>query len=449
MHWSDPQRADLSRPKSNAPGPAGRRRGAGSVTSGLIGAVLVRLLVGLAVAAFAVLRLRSDALVVLAVLATVVGVAGVARNRSGRHPVEHRAIIVADGDALAPMIGDLARRDDWQLVGAFGRCERVARARGVRWLGGTDDLEHFVADRSEEPPVEVVVVASESMRDDSVRVALARARRAGVDVVIDSGVRGVDSRRLRPVGSRDNGWMSLRHERCPSIRAVAKRSLDVVVASSMLLIAAPLMAVVAIAVKTSDGGPVWFEQWRVGRDGRRFRMRKFRTMVVDAENRLAGLAAKNERQGGPLFKLDDDPRVTSVGRFLRATSLDELPQLFHVLSGSMSLVGPRPALPSEVAEFDPRLGSRHDVRPGITGLWQIEARDDASFDAYRRCDVFYVENWSLRLDLAILARTFPAVLGRGWRAFRRRTTTRPDRVAWPAAAGRSATAGWIGVGHDR
>ncbi len=139
-------------------------------------------------------------------------------------------------------------------------------------------------------------------------------------------------------------------------------------------------------------------------------MIKFRSMCVDAEARLASLRAANERTG-PLFKLDGgDPRVTRIGKFLRATSLDELPQLINVLRGDMSLVGPRPALASEVAEFPAELNARHQVRPGITGLWQVEARDNPSFEAYRRLDLFYVENWSLALDLIILLGTIDQVL---------------------------------------
>ena len=147
-----------------------------------------------------------------------------------------------------------------------------------------------------------------------------------------------------------------------------------------------------------------YKQQRVGRDGRLFEMVKFRSMVVDADARLAALEAGNERRG-PLFKMEQDPRITRIGRFLRATSLDELPQLFNVLSGTMSLVGPRPALPSEVAEFPEELNARHQVRPGITGLWQVEARDNPSFEAYIRLDLFYVQNWTLATDLLILLGT--------------------------------------------
>jgi lipopolysaccharide/colanic/teichoic acid biosynthesis glycosyltransferase len=156
---------------------------------------------------------------------------------------------------------------------------------------------------------------------------------------------------------------------------------------------------------------VLFKQTRVGTNGVHFKLYKFRTMVVDAEARLGALAERNDRSG-PLFKMANDPRVTRVGRFLRASSLDELPQVFNVLRGDMSLVGPRPALPAEVAMFDEELRDRTRVKPGITGLWQIEARDNPSFTAYRRLDLYYVENWSVSLDIVILLATVEHVITR-------------------------------------
>jgi lipopolysaccharide/colanic/teichoic acid biosynthesis glycosyltransferase len=179
-----------------------------------------------------------------------------------------------------------------------------------------------------------------------------------------------------------------------------------------------VLAVSAILIKVRDRGPVFFRQTRVGRDGEPFTVLKLRTMCVDAEARLAEVRALNERHG-PLFKMEHDPRVTPVGRILRATSVDELPQLFNVLSGRMSLVGPRPALPDEVAAFDDELLGRLQVRPGITGLWQVEARDNPSFDSYRRLDLFYVDNWSLLLDIVVLIDTVPAVVERGLQVLRR------------------------------
>ena len=183
-----------------------------------------------------------------------------------------------------------------------------------------------------------------------------------------------------------------------------KRIFDVTVSSLLLVLTSPLFAVIAVAIKVTDRGPVLFKQRRVGRDEQEFEVLKFRTMVVDAEARLAELQRANARSG-PLFKMAVDPRVTRVGRFLRSTSLDELPQLINVVRGDMSLVGPRPALRREVEQFPDKLRQRHGVRPGITGLWQVEARDNPSFDAYERLDVFYVKNWSLALDIVIMLGT--------------------------------------------
>jgi lipopolysaccharide/colanic/teichoic acid biosynthesis glycosyltransferase len=188
------------------------------------------------------------------------------------------------------------------------------------------------------------------------------------------------------------------------VQVMVKRVFDFVIATVMLIVAAPLFLVIAIAVRLQDRGPVFFVQKRVGRGGSTFGVLKFRTMRVDAEAQLAKLHAANERSG-PLFKMERDPRVTRVGRLLRETSLDELPQLINVLRGEMSLVGPRPALPSEVANFGADLRQREQVPPGITGLWQVEARDNPSFEAYRRLDLFYVENWSITLDLLIMLGT--------------------------------------------
>src|SRR5207237_5267307 len=181
----------------------------------------------------------------------------------------------------------------------------------------------------------------------------------------------------------------------------------------------------------SARGPVSVVQPLFGQEGTPSTILKRRTMATDAEDRLADLVEKNQREG-VLFKLADDPRVTKIGRVLRATSLDELPQLINVARGDMSLVGPRPALPIEVAQFDEELLARQRVRPGITGLWQVEARDSSSFQAYQRLDLFYVENWSVSLDLAILLSTVQTVGARVIRAFRKRTAPAADSasVSW-------------------
>jgi len=199
----------------------------------------------------------------------------------------------------------------------------------------------------------------------------------------------------------------------PTLSGVAwlvKNVLDRVIALVGLVLCTPLFLAIAVAIRLSDPGPVFFRQPRVGREGRTFRVWKFRTMYTDAEDRLAALADQNESDG-LLFKIRDDPRIFPVGRFLRATSMDELPQLVNVLLGEMSLVGPRP-LPAEDGDFLGDVRRRLLVRPGITGLWQVSGRSDLSWDDAVRLDLYYVDNWSLVLDLLTLWRTIGAVLRR-------------------------------------
>ncbi len=192
------------------------------------------------------------------------------------------------------------------------------------------------------------------------------------------------------------------------VRRFVKGATDRVGAILAMVLLSPLLAAVALSVRLTSRGPVFFRQVRVGTHGVPFVMHKFRTMYVDAEERLGELQQHNERDG-LLFKMRDDPRITSVGRWLRRFSLDELPQLLDVLWGRMSLVGPRPPLPSEVSEYPLQLRRRLIVKPGVTGLWQVSGRSDLSWDESVRLDLFYVENWSLGLDLAIMAKTVLAV----------------------------------------
>lgn len=192
-----------------------------------------------------------------------------------------------------------------------------------------------------------------------------------------------------------------------------KRLLDIVGATAALVVVALPLAAVAASIRILDGPPVVFRQRRVGRGGRPFTLLKLRTMVPDAEARRTELLARNEADG-PLFKIGDDPRVTPLGRHLRRTSFDELPQLWNVLRGDMSLVGPRPALPDEVASWPADLHRRLDVRPGLTGPWQIAGRATSTFEDYRRHDLAYVDGRTLWGDLLLLLRTVPAVVrGRG------------------------------------
>ncbi|MEG8033986.1 sugar transferase [Sphingomonas sp. LR61] len=271
-------------------------------------------------------------------------------------------------------------------------------------VSGIDDV--LALARSE--GVSAVVVAG------AVRGGHERLRRLGwqleehgVELVVSSPLADIAAGRVheRPVDG-----LPLMHVETPDYRRrTGKRLLDVVGAGFGLLLLAPVLAVIALVIRLDDRGPVFFRQTRVGRGGAEFSILKFRTMCVDAEARMAALQAANEG-AGPLFKMKDDPRVTRVGAFLRKTSLDELPQLWNVLTGSMSLVGPRPALPREVALYQDFADRRLLVTPGITGLWQVSGRSDLDWAEGVRLDLHYVENWSFLHDLVILARTVPSVL---------------------------------------
>jgi exopolysaccharide biosynthesis polyprenyl glycosylphosphotransferase len=189
-----------------------------------------------------------------------------------------------------------------------------------------------------------------------------------------------------------------------------KRAVDVVGASLLLLLGAPFLLLTALIVRLTSRGPALYASTRLGEHGREFRVFKFRSMYQDAENRRADLLELNESDGGILFKIRDDPRVTRIGKLLRKYSIDELPQLLNVLNGSMSLVGPRPPLPDEVDRYQSEVRRRLLVKPGMTGLWQVSGRSDLTWDEAVRLDLYYVENWSLGLDLAIIARTVWVVM---------------------------------------
>jgi exopolysaccharide biosynthesis polyprenyl glycosylphosphotransferase len=192
-----------------------------------------------------------------------------------------------------------------------------------------------------------------------------------------------------------------------------KRALDIVGSLSLIAVLMPLIASVALAVKLTSSGPLFYRQTRIGINGKPFGMIKFRSMVVNAHDQLAELLAAQGTSGTPLFKITDDPRITPIGRFMRKYSIDEVPQLFNVLRGDMSLVGPRPQVAGEVELYDEAARRRLNVKPGMTGLWQVSGRSTLSWEDAIRLDLYYVENWSFTGDLALLARTVQAVVAPG------------------------------------
>jgi exopolysaccharide biosynthesis polyprenyl glycosylphosphotransferase len=294
-----------------------------------------------------------------------------------------------------------------RVSGVIGPRHTLAQWDGeMEWLGDIADAGEAVRGAG----ANGAIVAVSDLGADDLNQLIRELLSSGIHVQLSSGLRGIDQRRLRSLPLAHEPLFYLEPASLSRWQLMTKRVMDVVLASMILVVFAPVLLVAAIAVKLGDGGSVLFHQTRVGRDGHHFRLFKLRTMVPDAEERLVDLTFANERRDGPLFKLTQDPRRTRVGRVLERTSLDELPQLLNVLRGEMSLVGPRPALPHEVAQFDDELRERQRVLPGITGLWQVEGRENPAFDVYRRLDLFYVENWSVGFDLAILLATLQSVL---------------------------------------
>lgn len=230
-----------------------------------------------------------------------------------------------------------------------------------------------------------------------------------VDLLVEPGIVGVGGPRL---SLRPASGLSMLHVERPATNGAAARLKDVldrVLAVILLVGLAPVLAAVALCIKLDSKGPVFFRQTRIGTGGEPFKMVKFRSMVVDAEELKKNLAS--DQRGHTLFKMRNDPRVTKVGAFIRKYSIDELPQLLNVVKGEMSMIGPRPNLPSEVESYEWDATRRLRVRPGMTGLWQVSGRSDLSWEDSLRLDLWYVDNWSIALDAVILARTFRAVFG--------------------------------------
>jgi exopolysaccharide biosynthesis polyprenyl glycosylphosphotransferase len=361
-------------------------------------------------------RLQLVTLVVLPVAVVAVlagrGFARVVRHRRRRRGIGLAAVLaVGSPESVADLVRRTRRAPEhgWTVVAA---CTPAGRGEcaGVPVIGDLD----AAAERSQWAGVDVVAVGTASGWTGRRLHQLAWALEGTeLDLVVDPGLMEIAGPRLHmtPV----DGLPMIRLTQ-PTFRGagwVWKAFIDRAAAAAALLVLAPALLLLALAIVLEDRGPVFFRQERVGRDGSTFAMVKFRSMVTDAETRRAHLVAIDEG-AGPLFKMRRDPRVTRVGALLRRTSLDELPQLFNVVAGSMSLVGPRPPLPAEVAQYADDARRRLLVRPGMTGLWQVSGRSDLSWEETVRLDLRYVENWSPGLDLHILARTVAAVVtGRG------------------------------------
>jgi exopolysaccharide biosynthesis polyprenyl glycosylphosphotransferase len=313
----------------------------------------------------------------------------------------NRAVIVGANPVGEQVAGELS--DRFEIVGYVDNGSDLQGRPRLSFLGPIAHLPRIVREYS----IDELIITLPQNRRDQVNAVIARGftRRVNVKLVPDLGDILPSTLDLHYLGGRPYVGFS------PVANVDwLKRATDLAFTCAGLLAIWPILLVIALMVRLDSPGPILYRQQRVGKDGRLFHMLKFRSMYRDADQRRAELSAANEATG-PLFKIRNDPRVTRVGRFLRRTSLDELPQLLNVLRGEMSLVGPRPPLPSEVESYEEWQLGRLRAVPGMTGLWQVSGRSEVSFHDMVRLDLHYIRNWSLSLDLEILWRTLPAVLG--------------------------------------
>ncbi|MDR6867248.1 exopolysaccharide biosynthesis polyprenyl glycosylphosphotransferase [Microbacterium resistens] len=336
------------------------------------------------------------------------------RRRKGGDMVS-RVLLVGDTKANLRILAELSRQPEagYVVVGVCTASPKTSDTLGptkVPVLGGLDDLAHAL----EETKADTVLVSSESgLAAERVRELSWQLEAGQQHLIMAPNLTDIGGPRIhmRPVAG-----LPLMHVETPRYtgpQVVAKRAFDMLGSGLLILLLSPVLITIAILVKTTSRGPVLYGQERIGMNGVPFMMMKFRSMIVDADAQLESLLAAQGRSDSPLFKVENDPRITTVGRILRKYSLDELPQLFNVFLGSMSLVGPRPQREGEVALYDDAAQRRLIVKPGMSGLWQVSGRSSLSWEDAIRLDLYYVENWSLTGDLNILFRTFKAVFAPG------------------------------------
>ena len=324
-----------------------------------------------------------------------------------------RLLIVGSPDSVRQLAGELRRHAyaGYQVVGVcLTGSEDAASAvddLGVPVFHGLDDVTALVRETEAHA---VALAGSHGLPPSTVRSISWQLERTGVELMVAPSITDIAGTRIH---TRLVAGLPLIYVESPSYEGgskVIKTLFDFTAAIVLTVLLSPLLIGIAIAVKLTSRGPVFFTQERVGLGGKLFRIVKFRTMVNGAHEDLMGLLSEQNLDSAPLFKIRDDPRVTRLGRFLRSTSLDELPQLFNVIKGDMSLVGPRPQIAAEVALYTDDAARRLLVKPGITGLWQISGRSDLSWEEAVKLDLYYVENWSLTDDFVILFRTARVVL---------------------------------------
>ncbi|MFC7494601.1 MULTISPECIES: sugar transferase [unclassified Nocardioides] len=337
------------------------------------------------------------------------------RLLAGTRPT--RVAIAGDLDGVEALMSEIRRdrRDRWEVTSiCLAADDPAALAESLDpdvfavplWLGSEAAVEAAQATGAHA----VVLVPGQALDPLTVRRASWAAHEVGLDVLVGTGLLDVAPSRVRPMSAGLVGLARVRPRTGRSAARATKHVADRVLSTLALVTFLPLLGLIALAVRCDSRGPALYTQRRTGCSGSTFTMYKFRTMRTDADELRADLAQHNEFDD-VLFKMREDPRITRVGRILRRYSLDELPQLINVARGEMSLVGPRPALPTEVAKYERDPRHRLAVKPGLTGLWQVSGRSDLSWDESVRLDLHYVDNWSWSLDMRILARTVGAVVG--------------------------------------
>jgi exopolysaccharide biosynthesis polyprenyl glycosylphosphotransferase len=333
----------------------------------------------------------------------------------GRGAFSSRVLLLGSMASLVSVARDLIRFPGagYHVVAAIATDDVSSRHLLGTTIPLSSGIDRVMATMAERDADTLVITSSAELSPQRVRELSWSLEPGRQHLVVAPSLTDVGGPRIhmRPVAGLP--LMHVETPRYEGAKRVAKRTFDLLASGGLILICAPVMLLIATAVRLSSRGPILFPQERVGLKGRHFRMLKFRSMVIDAEAMLGGLEQQAQDRGNKvLFKMEDDPRVTPVGKVLRRFSLDELPQLLNVFVGDMSLVGPRPPLEREVAIYETHVHRRFLVKPGITGLWQISGRSNLSWEDSVRLDLYYVENWSLTGDLIILWRTLRAVLAR-------------------------------------
>jgi exopolysaccharide biosynthesis polyprenyl glycosylphosphotransferase len=332
--------------------------------------------------------------------------------RAWRHSPPEQVLIIGTGPlgrVTGEDVRDASKRR--QLFGYLGWTDEVKPRRlPAPSLGRCDELENCLKQNA---IAEVYIAGNPAKNGEAMQSAIRTCERFGVPFALPA--YGFRLSRARPVngqGLRDGYVHFLNVEHKP-VQMVVKRLFDIAASALALWILSPIILAAALLIKLTSPGPIFFKQQRVGMHGRTFFMLKFRSMVANAEEMKKRLLADNE-QNGPIFKIKKDPRITPVGRFIRKFSIDELPQLINVLRGEMSIVGPRPPLPSEVAQYEPWQRRRLSVRPGLTCLWQVSGRNKIGFQDWMYLDMQYIDHWSLGQDFNLILKTVPVVLtGKG------------------------------------